>query len=308
MDRVRKTGKDDHLVLVFDQRFHEPKVTAYFSCLGKGQYEMTKSLRSLKQEMPYSKVKLYHPQDVDVEVYSKKTGEEVLELLHCPGNQMQAQQASEGAETDLYSYRRGDIPLFNFDEADRLLIATLQELIEALRRLKLEVKTQKEETVLLRKALMDCEACKISKPMCTDLPYPCFEGPPRVDCRDTVEGPECGPCPPGYKGNGRHCERDACGDEPCFEDVSCYPIIEEPFYKCGTCPKGYRGDGINCVPDICQRHPPPCFRDRGFRTLPRVRQIKKWLSKNGFRKCLILTPFYPFGASRIPIDAELRGE
>ena len=56
---------------------------------------------------------------------------------------MQAQQA----ETDLYSYSRGDIPLFNFDEADRLLIATLQELIEALRRLKLEVKTQKEETV-----------------------------------------------------------------------------------------------------------------------------------------------------------------
>jgi hypothetical protein len=30
----------------------------------------------------------------------------------------------------LYSYRRGDIPIFNFDEADRILIATLQELIE----------------------------------------------------------------------------------------------------------------------------------------------------------------------------------
>jgi hypothetical protein len=32
---------------------------------------------------------------------------------------------------------------------------------KALRRLKLEVKTQKEETVLLRKALQDCEACKV---------------------------------------------------------------------------------------------------------------------------------------------------
>ena len=137
---AKKSRKHDHLVLVFDQRFHEPKITAYLSCVGKGQYEMTRSLRSLKQEMPYSKVKLYHPQDVDVEVYSKKTGDEVLELLHCPGDQMQAQQA----ETDLYSYSRGDIPLFNFDEADRLLIATLQELIEALRRLKLEVKTQKD--------------------------------------------------------------------------------------------------------------------------------------------------------------------
>ena len=53
--------------------------------------------------------------------------------------------------------------------------------------------------MLLRKALEDCEACKIKKPECTDIPYPCFEGPPRVDCRDTVDGTQCGPCPPGYK-------------------------------------------------------------------------------------------------------------
>ena len=131
----------------------------------------------------------------------------------------------------------------------------LQELIEALRRLKHEVKTQKEETMLLRKALMECEACKIKKPLCTDLPYPCFEGPPRVDCRDTTDGPECGPCPPGYKGNGRHCERDACGDEPCFEGVSCYPTLDPPHYKCGPCPAGFRGDGLTCMPDICQKTP-----------------------------------------------------
>ena len=74
-----------------------------------------------------------------------------------------------------------------------------QELIESLRTLKQEVKTQREETMLLRKALEDCEACKIKKPECTDLPYPCFKGPPRVDCRDTVDGVQCGPCPPGYK-------------------------------------------------------------------------------------------------------------
>jgi hypothetical protein len=35
-------------------------------------------------------------------------------------------------------------------------------IVKALRRLKLEVKTQKEETVLLRKALQDCEACKVT--------------------------------------------------------------------------------------------------------------------------------------------------
>jgi hypothetical protein len=47
---------------------------------------------------------------------------------------VQAQQPppppAAGGENDLYSYRRGDIPIFNFDEADRILIATLQELIE----------------------------------------------------------------------------------------------------------------------------------------------------------------------------------
>ena len=55
---------------------------------------------------------------------------------------MQAQDPSNangGDDNDLYSYRRGDIPIFNFDEADRVLIATLQELIEALRKLKAEV-------------------------------------------------------------------------------------------------------------------------------------------------------------------------
>jgi hypothetical protein len=51
-----------------------------------------------------------------------------------PVHDVQAQQPppppAAGGENDLYSYRRGDIPIFNFDEADRILIATLQELIE----------------------------------------------------------------------------------------------------------------------------------------------------------------------------------
>ena len=44
---------------------------------------------------------------------------------------MQAQDPANGdPNDDLYSYRRGDIPIFNFDEADRVLIATLQELVK----------------------------------------------------------------------------------------------------------------------------------------------------------------------------------
>ena len=66
--------------------------------------------------------------------------EEVLRSLNCPIERMQSQErfgsrtpvTSNNAD-DQFSYGRGDIPIFNFDEADRVLIATLQELIEALR-------------------------------------------------------------------------------------------------------------------------------------------------------------------------------
>ena len=68
------------------------------------------------------------------------------------------------------------------------------------RKLKGEVKTQRDETMSLRKALQECKACKIKKPECGDDPPPCF---PRVECRDTYDGPVCGPCPQGFKGDGR---------------------------------------------------------------------------------------------------------
>ena len=57
----------------------------------------------------------------------------ILEDLECPVERMQAQDPANGdPNDDLYSYRRGDIPIFNFDEADRVLIATLQELVNTL--------------------------------------------------------------------------------------------------------------------------------------------------------------------------------
>jgi len=256
--QLRREDDADHLMLAFDTKRNS--LTIYFSCIGKGQVQMPVSLKELQHRMKHSKVMVYHPSSLELAVYSKKSNEDVLEELDCPVERMQAQEPPASSDVS-FSYSRGDIPMFNFDDADRLLIATLQELIEALRRLKQEVKTQREETMLLRKALEDCEACKIKKPECTDVPYPCFEGPPRVDCRDTVDGTQCGPCPPGYKGDGRFCELDACGGEPCYEGVSCYPDSNPPFFRCGPCPQGYRGDGINCVPDVCQKVPAPCFKD-----------------------------------------------
>ena len=72
-------------MLVFDQqRDHESKLTVYFSCIGKGQLSLPISLRHLKQKMLYSKVKMYHPFSIAIEVHSKKTGENVLEELECP--------------------------------------------------------------------------------------------------------------------------------------------------------------------------------------------------------------------------------
>jgi len=62
------------------------------------------------------------------------------------------------------------------------------------------VKIERNATVILRKALEDCKACQIKKPECDDQPPICF---PDVECRDTYSGPVCGPCPPGWCGDGR---------------------------------------------------------------------------------------------------------
>ena len=129
--QLLRNSEDDHLVLAFDQGGrHGSKLTVYFACIGKGQLNMPTSLRALKHKMKHSKVKMYHPGDIELMVHSKRTADEVLESLECPVERMQAQEAPPSSENEIYSYSRGDIPMFNFDEADRLLIATLQELIE----------------------------------------------------------------------------------------------------------------------------------------------------------------------------------
>ena len=63
-----------------------------------------------------------------------------------------------------------------------------------------KVKIERNATVILRKALEDCKSCQIKKPECSDQPPICF---PDVECRDTYSGPVCGPCPPGWCGDGK---------------------------------------------------------------------------------------------------------
>jgi len=253
---LRNATENDHLVISFEQkRKTGSDLTVYFSCVPKGRLHLPYSLREMLQMVKHSKVKVFHGNDLELKVDGTASIDSVLEDLECPIERMQAQEPPASTD-DLYSYRRGDIPIFNFDEADRILIQTLQELIEALRKLKAEVNIQKQETMLLAKALQECKACRIKRPECSDDPPPCF---PKVECRDTNDGPVCGQCPQGFKGDGRFCERDACSEDPCYAGVSCYDSDSPPFYRCGPCPEGYRGDGINCVPAACEQRPPPCF-------------------------------------------------
>jgi len=190
------TTTNDHLVISFEQgKKSGGHLLVYFSCIPKGRLHLPYSLKEMNHQVKHSKVKLYHGDDLEIKVDGNASLDAILEDLECPVERMQAQDPANGdPNDDLYSYRRGDIPIFNFDEADRVLIATLQELIEALRKLKAEVNIQKQETMLLRKALQECKACRIKRPECSDDPPPCF---PKVECRDTNDGPVCGPCPQG---------------------------------------------------------------------------------------------------------------
>ena len=95
---------------------------------------MPYSLKEIHEQVKHSKVKLFHGEDLELQVHSKSNVESVLHSLDCPIERMQAQEAprnrgrrpGDPADDDLYSYRRGDIPIFNFDDLDRMLITTLQ--------------------------------------------------------------------------------------------------------------------------------------------------------------------------------------
>lgn len=67
-----------------------------------------------------------------------------------------------------------------------------------------------------------------------------------VECTDTIFGPECGPCPWGYVGDGtsNNCT-ETCLLDPCFASVGCTDTPTGP--ECGSCPPGYEGDGIECM-------------------------------------------------------------
>jgi len=67
-----------------------------------------------------------------------------------------------------------------------------------------------------------------------------------VACTDTIFGPECGPCPDGWVGDGTkdNCT-ETCQTDPCFPGVECLDGPVGPI--CGLCPAGYQGNGAECI-------------------------------------------------------------
>ncbi|XP_017767633.1 PREDICTED: cartilage oligomeric matrix protein [Eufriesea mexicana] len=166
--------------------------------------------------------------------------------------------------------RRGDIAIQSLDErvclTDNQIVKTLNELIEATKKVWREIELNRLETQHLRQLIENCAACRMlpvppttttaTPPPSCDYKSPCFPG---ADCRNTPRGPQCGACPPGYTGDGYRCMKISCAHNPCFHGVQCYDIANG--YSCGKCPSGYVGDGRHCERrrNGCESH--PCYSE-----------------------------------------------
>ncbi|KZC04077.1 Cartilage oligomeric matrix protein [Dufourea novaeangliae] len=164
------------------------------------------------------------------------------------------QTYGRSAATNKRIPRRGDIGIQSLDEkaclTDSQIAKTLNELIEATKRVWREIELNRVETQHLRHLIENCAGCR-ERPVTTTTPAPStcdYKSPcyPGADCRDTPRGPRCGPCPPGFTGDGYQCTAwvHPCASNPCYHGVRCYERVDG--YSCGKCPVGHIGDGRHC--------------------------------------------------------------
>lgn len=104
---------------------------------------------------------------------------------------------------------------------------------------------------------LDIDECKLGI-------HHCSVNPP-VECINTHSWYTCGPCPPGYSGNGFTCvPLDQClvnnGGCSMSPRVSCFSSSGRVV--CGSCPAGFVGDGTTCDPvdgNVCSSNNGGCF-------------------------------------------------
>ncbi|XP_035829090.1 protein jagged-1a-like [Aplysia californica] len=111
------------------------------------------------------------------------------------------------------------------------------------------------------------DRCNKMKDFCAE--QPCF---PNVSCSSETGGFRCGPCPPGYTGNGIRCVGlSPCTERPCFPGVVCSNLPSSRLgYVCGPCPKYFSGDGKRCTRDAI-----PACRDGVCSEVSRCMEIQE---------------------------------
>ncbi|XP_050711023.1 cartilage oligomeric matrix protein-like isoform X2 [Eriocheir sinensis] len=247
------TGRNtlESLLLEVDQE--ERRATVYINCRLQGSVSVPWTPGEMANDGGED-LRVYHDRHAEVTLDWQASLLELLQKLGCPDDDGGDHDAHpvQAQANEVYTYRRGDIPIIHGDESSTKLIKTITELIETIKELQTEIQTQREETALLRDALLNCEACKPEVDPCS--PNPCFPG---VDCYRGPEGARCGACPRNYVGDGYSCvPGTTCADQPCARGVRCVDMVDG--YRCGPCPIGQTGDGRTCTyVNACD--PNPCY-------------------------------------------------
>ncbi|CAL4094625.1 unnamed protein product, partial [Meganyctiphanes norvegica] len=273
--RPRSTLKS----ILVELRQNDKVAVIYVGCKRAGQVNIDKVPRDMADD--FTNLRVYRDKHTELTVDWDTNVLHMLEKLECPMGEDDGNVQAQANE--IYTYRRanddpndknknartaslkwrppsrslntkGDIPILHEDDTSTLLVDTLKELIDTIKELRIEVQTQREETALLRDAILNCEACKPDDFVDPCNPNPCHPG---VPCTPGPGGAQCGNCPRGFIGDGRDCRPGiTCADRPCAPGVRCFDMPDG--YRCGPCPPGQTGDGETCNP-ISACDPSPCF-------------------------------------------------